>query len=254
MDRSYGRLKGKVALITGAGSGIGRAMTRLFASEGAQVTAVIHRQEDADQWKNVQNVLPIQGDITKLEDINRIVEEAERQFGRVDILCNVAGIHDLCYPLEETSDERWDDVLNVDLKAPFRLGRRVINGMVQRGDGVILNVGTIAASRGLHGPSYCAAKAGLIGMTLSIAAYYAKKGIRCNAINPGAVNTHIGVKTGEPYHAAGLKMVLDIIKSAPVKEECEPEDIAPTALFLCSDEAKHINGAVVAVDGGLSAC
>jgi NAD(P)-dependent dehydrogenase (short-subunit alcohol dehydrogenase family) len=229
-------------------------MTKLFASEGAQVIAVVHRHNGIDQWKNVENVLPIQGDITLLEDINRIVETAEEQLGRVDILCNVAGIHDLCYPLEETSDERWDIVLNVDLKAPFRLSRRVIKGMVDRGGGAILNIGTIAASRGLHGPSYCAAKAGLIGMTLSIAAYYAKKGIRCNAINPGAVNTQIGVKTGEPYHAAGLKMVLDIIRSAPVKEECEPEDIASTALFLCSDEARHVNGAVLAVDGGLSAC
>jgi NAD(P)-dependent dehydrogenase (short-subunit alcohol dehydrogenase family) len=160
----------------------------------------------------------------------------------------------LCYPLDETSDERWDAVVNLDLKAPFQICRKAITGMVQRGSGVILNIASYAAVRGNHGPSYSAAKHGLIGLTLSIAVGYANKGIRCNAINPGAVNTGIRDHSGGEYHPEGLKTFRAITAGLPVNWHCEPEDIAPTALFLCSDEARHVNGAVVAVDGGMSAC
>jgi NAD(P)-dependent dehydrogenase (short-subunit alcohol dehydrogenase family) len=94
----------------------------------------------------------------------------------------------------------------------------------------------------------------LIGLTQSIAVGFARKGIRCNAINPGTVNTQIGSHSGGENHPAGLRMFLDIVEKLPVKWICEPEDIARTALFLCSDESKHVNGAVVVVDGGMSAC
>jgi NAD(P)-dependent dehydrogenase (short-subunit alcohol dehydrogenase family) len=245
---------GKAALITGAGSGIGRAMTKLFSAQGARVAAVSLHRESLRQWADVENVMPIQADITVLEDINRMVDEAESRFGRLDILCNVAGINDLCYPLDETSDERWDRVLALDLRAPFQICRKAVQSMVRTGGGVILNVASYAAVRGNHGPSYSAAKHGLIGLTLSIAVSFASKGIRCNAINPGGVNTQIGDGSGGAYHPAGLKMFNDIVEKLPVKWVCEPEDIAPTALFLCSDEAKHVNGAVIAVDGGMSAC
>lgn len=254
MGSHNGRLKGKVALITGAGNGIGYAMTKLFADQGAQIAAIAHRDESLKKWENVENVVAIRADITRLEDIDRMVDETESRFGRLDIVCNVAGINDLCYPLDETSDERWDNVINLDLKAPFRICRKAIKGMVERGSGVILNVGSYAAVRGNHGPSYTAAKAGLTGLTLSIAVAYASKGIRCNVIHPGAVKTQIGAHSGGEYHPAGLKMLQDIVEKLPVRWVCEPEEIAHTALFLCSDESKHVNGAVVAVDGGMSAC
>jgi NAD(P)-dependent dehydrogenase (short-subunit alcohol dehydrogenase family) len=249
-----GRLKGKVALITGAGSGIGHAIATLFLRESARIVAVARRKESLLEWQNVENALPIQADITRLSDLDFMVEEAERRFGRVDIVCNVAGINDLGYPLAETSDERWDSVIDLDLKAPFRICRKAIRGMVKRGSGVILNVGSYAALRGNHGPSYTAAKAGLIGMSRSIAVAYANKGVRCNVLNPGAVNTQIGLHSGGEYHPEGMKMFMDICGNLPVKWACEPEDVALTALFLCSDESKHVNGAVVAVDGGMSAC
>lgn len=254
MGNENGRLKGKVALITGAGAGIGCAMAKLFAQEGARVVAVALHQESLEKWKNVENVLPIQADITKIDNINRMIDETEGRFKTLDILCNVAGINDLCYPLDETSDERWDSVIDLDLKAPFRICRKAIKGMIARGRGVILNVGSYASLRGNHGPSYSAAKHGLTGLTLSIAVGFARQGIRCNLINPGGVRTQIGPHSGGEYHAAGLKMFADIVEKFPVKWYCEPEEIAPTALFLCSDESKHVNGAIVSVDGGMSAC
>jgi NAD(P)-dependent dehydrogenase (short-subunit alcohol dehydrogenase family) len=249
-----GRLNGKAALITGAGSGIGCAMTKLFAEHGASVAAIALHAESLNKWANVKNVTPIQADVTRIGDINRMIDDAEGRFGKLDIVCNVAGINDLCHPLDETSDERWDSVINLDLKAPFQICRKAITGMVERGGGVILNIASYAAVRGNHGPSYSAAKHGLIGLTLSIAVAYARKGIRCNAINPGGVNTQIGDGAGGAYHPTGLQIFLDIVEKLPVKWMCEPEDIAPTALFLCCDESKHVNGAVVAVDGGMSAC
>lgn len=249
-----GRLQGKVALITGAGDGIGYAITKLFVEQGAQVAAITRRKESFEKWQDVSNVVPIQADLTKIEDIERMVDEAERHFGKLDIVCNVAGINDLGIPLHETSDERWDKVLDLDLKAPFRICRKAITGMVARGNGVILNIGSYAAERGNHGPSYTAAKSGLVGLTRSIAVFYARKGVRCNVINPGAVRTQIGSHSGGEYHTEGFQLFKDIAEKLPVDWHCDPKDVAPTALFLCSDESKHVNGAIVAVDGGMSAC
>lgn len=254
MERRNGRLEGKVALITGAGNGMGYATTKLFVEEGATVFAVDIDQHALLKWDDVSNVIPFQADITKLEDIDRMISAAEDQFGRLDILCNIAGINDLCYPLLDTSDERWDSVVNLDLKAPFQICRRAVKGMVDRGGGVILNIGSYAAVRGNHGPSYSAAKHGIVGLTLSIAVGYANKGIRCNVINPGGVNTDIELHSGGKYHEQGMTMLMDCVSKFPVKLFTDPEDIASAALFLCSDESQFVNGAVLAVDGGVSAC
>lgn len=255
MNAAYGRLDGKVALVTGAGNGLGRAIGRLFVAEGATVVAVALRDQSLDQWRGEERAVPMQADLTDAADIDRIVDSSLDALGRIDVLCNVAGRNDLAYPLEETSDELWDAVTDLDLKAPFRICRRVIPAMVERGGGVVLNVGSYAATRGNHGPSYTAAKAGLVGLTLSLAVAYGGRGVRCNVINPGAIeSTGIEAGSGGSYHAGGLKMFMDIVGKLPVDWICEPEGLAPVALFLCSDEAKHINGAVLAADGGMSAC
>jgi NAD(P)-dependent dehydrogenase (short-subunit alcohol dehydrogenase family) len=254
MGAMCGRLNGKIALITGSGNGMGYAITKHFAEEGAKVIAVDINAEALVQWNDVKNVVPVVADITKAEDIERMIGVAENQLGGLDIVCNVAGINDLCYPLLETSDERWDRVINLDLKAPFRICRRAVKGMIERGSGVILNIGSYAGIRGNHGPSYSAAKHGIIGLTQSIAVGFAKKGIRCNIINPGGITTNIGLHSGGEYHPEGISMLMDIIGKFPIKMMGDPEDIAKTALFLCGDESKHINGAIVSVDGGMSAC
>lgn len=254
MTSDRGRLAGKAALITGASSGIGRAMVELFAAEGARVAAIGRSPAGLEAVAELDNVVAIKADITRANDVDRMIGEAEARFGGLDIVCNVAGINDLAYPLDETSDERWDDVLDLDLKAPFRICRRAIGGMIARGGGVILNIGSYAAVRGNHGPSYTAAKAGLTGLTRSIAVGFASKGIRCNVLNPGAVDTDIKAHSGGDYHPRGLAMFRDIAGKLPVKWKCEPVEIARAALLLCSDDARHINGAEIAVDGGMSAC
>lgn len=254
MSDSVATLAGRVALITGAGNGMGLATTRLFLEEGARVVAVDISEKDLVRWRDVPDVVPVEADITKLQDIDRMVSEAETHFGRLDCLCNIAGINDLCYPLDETTDERWDRVLDLDLKAPFRICRRAVKTMADGGGGSIVNIGSYAAVRGNHGASYTAAKAGVLGLTRHIAVAYGKQGVRCNVINPGGTNTDIGEHSGGVYHEAGINMLSKTIATFPVNWYGEPEDIARTCLFLCSDGSKQINGAVIAVDGGMACC
>ena len=249
-----GRLEGKVALVTGAGHGMGEAITRLFAAEGAQVVAADFDEPLLKQWDDVPNVYPVHADVTKLEDIHTMVDKAEKDLGHLDIVCNVAGINDLCYTLAETTDELWDAIMDIDLKAPFRICREATKGMVERGHGVILNIGSYAGLRGNHGPSYTAAKAGINGLTKSMAVALTSKGVRANCINPGGINTGIGFRTGGTYSEEGMGMLGRIIGGFPIKQMGEPEDIAYAALYLCSDEAKLVNGACLSVDDGMAAC
>lgn len=253
MSCSKGKLEGKVALVTGAGSGMGFATTKLFIEEGAKVVAVDHSKDSLASWNGIENVVTLLADVTKLEDIDRMIGEAETRYGKLDCLLNIAGINDLGYPLEETDDARWDRVLDIDLKAPFRICRRAIRTMINGGGGSIVNIGSYCALRGNHGPSYTAAKAGVEGLTKSIAFAYAKDGIRCNIIHPGGVATNIEKSSGGKYHEAQGKLSA-LVRAMPVNFYGQPEEIAKTCLFLCSDDSKWINGAVLSVDGGMSVC
>lgn len=254
MENKKGKLEGKVALITGAGNGMGFATTKLFSEEGAKVVAVDINKSYLSQWDGFENITPVLADITKMRDIEKMIATAEEKYGKLDIVCNIAGINDLCYTLFDTDDERWDKVLDLDLKAPFRICREALKGMVQRGSGVILNIGSYAAVRGNHGPSYSAAKHGIVGLTMSIAVGFANKGIKCNIINPGGINTDIEKHSGGKYHEEGMGMLIDIVGKFPTGGYGDTMDIAKAALFLCSDDSRHINGAVLAVDNGMSCC
>jgi NAD(P)-dependent dehydrogenase (short-subunit alcohol dehydrogenase family) len=253
MKNLDGKLNGKVALITGAGSGMGYETTKLFISEGAKVIAVDYSEEGLKKWSNVENVIPVQGNVANLDDVNRMVEIAETQLGRLDFICNIAGVNDLNTPLEDATDEMWDRVMNIDLKAPFRICRRAMNLIVTTDGGSIVNIGSYAALRGNHGPIYTAAKSGLEGLTKSIAVEFGRNGVRCNIIHPGGMNTNIGETSGGSYHPAG-QALSKIVSSFPVNWYGNPIEIAKTCLFLCSDDSKHINGSVISVDGGMACC
>lgn len=250
------RLKDKVAILTGTGSGIGLAAAKLFAQEGAYVFAVSRytREDELKEFEGVENIFPVKADITKKEDLERLVEKVKERFGRLDIVCNIAGINDLHRTLEETDDACWDRVMDTDLKAPFRICKLAIPLMLASGGGSIVNVGSYAGLRGNHGPSYTAAKTGLIGLTRSLAFAYGPQGIRCNIINPGAVNTDIALHSGGEYREIGMGRIQKIVDAYPYGWNADPEDVANACLYLCSDDAKYVNGAELSVDGGASCC
>lgn len=249
-----GKLDGKVAIITGAGNGMGKATAELFLAEGAKVVCVDVMKDSLEQYKGKENALPIYANLLSNDDITMVRNKAVEAFGTIDILCNIAGINDLCRTMAETSEDVWDKVVDLDLKAPYMLSKAVVEEMEKHHSGVILNIGSYAAVRGNHGPSYSAAKHGVVGLTMSMAVGLIQKGIRTNCINPGSTNTNIGPNSGGEYSAEGMEMLLGIVGKFPTHIYLEPIEIAKAALFLCSDDAKFINGAVLPVDNGQACC
>ena len=254
-----GKLDGKVAVITGAGNGMGEGTAKLFLEECAKVVGVDILEGSMDQFNNNENFLGVTADITTNEGIEKTAKAAVDKFGRIDILCNIAGCNDLCKTIDETDEGVWDHVLNLDLKAPFMLTKRIVQEMLKNPEsrkGVILNIGSLAAYAGNHGPSYSSAKHGIEGLTMSLAVALIQRGIRTNCIHPGGVMTNIEEHSGGKYSKDGMGMLIDITGKWPANCNgyAEPSDIAKAALFLCCDDSKHINGAFLPVDNGMSVC
>ena len=246
------KLKDKVFIITGISSGMGKAAAEQFTAEGAIVVGSVRKETDAQIWDDNDRVLPVLADVNHLDDIKRLVTVVKEKYGRLDGICNIAGINDLCYPFLETDDERWETVINTDLRAPFWIMREAMPLLIASGGGSIVNIGSYAALRGNHGPSYTAAKAGLEGLTKSVAFEFAKQNVRCNIIHPGGCATRLTMG-GHPYHTA-MQSMSAIMQAMPVNTFGQPEDIARACVFLCSDDAKWVNGAVISIDGGMSVC
>jgi 3-oxoacyl-[acyl-carrier protein] reductase len=239
-------LRGRTAIVTGAATGIGRAISILFAQAGARVVVNHLRQPDAAK-SVVQAIQHLGGeasafdaDVSNAADVERLVAQA----GEVHILVNNAGIIQE-KPFLETTEGDWDRMLGVDLKSVFLASRAVLPGMVARGSGVIVNM---ASDLGILGREnyapYCTAKAGVIGLTRSLAREFAPHGIRVNAIAPGPVNT--AMLSLENMSAQWLEKELDI----PQHRVAEPEEIAATALFLASDLSCFYCGQVLGPNGG----
>ena len=248
-----GLLDGKVAVITGAGSGVGRAMANLFAENGAAVLIVDVVSERVDQvvkearGKTSARVEGVVVDLSLKESADRMVDFAAKTFGRLDILCNNAGIMDAVRPAADTSDDLWEKVMNVNLNAPFRASRRAIPLMLKNGGGAIINTASIAGFfGGAAGAAYTTSKHALIGLTRSIAAQYGKEGIRCNAMVLGAVNTNIGV--GGVPDPKGMEHLQKAMATLP--RMGDPKEIAELALFLASGRSSYVNGSCVTIDGG----
>lgn len=248
------KLKDKVFIVTGAASGMGKATTEKFEKEGAKIVACDRTESVMEIWAGHANVTPLVMDVTDLEEIKKMVKTVKDVYGKLDGICNIAGINDHSYPLLETDDERWDLVMDIDLKAPFRLIREVLPLLIENGGGSIVNIGSYAALRGNHGPSYTAAKAGLEGLTKSVAFGYAKNNVRCNIIHPGGCMTNLTMGPWAAGYHEAQSALSALCKAMPVNGFGKPEEIANACAFLCCDEATWINGAVLSVDGGMSVC
>ena len=249
------RLQGRVTVITGAASGIGRAMAELFAQEGALVVAGDHHATRlaavADGLANRGTpIRTVVGDIGERADAEALVQTALDEHGVVDVLVNNAGIMDHMAGVGEVTDEIWRQVMRVNVDGPMYTSRLALRAMLPRGHGVILNVASIASmSGGAAGAAYTTSKHALLGLTRSTAWMYAMRGIRCNAICPGATRTNIADSMPpERLDAAGAARAGQFATLIPAW--LESADIAELALFLASDAARLINGASVTADGG----
>jgi NAD(P)-dependent dehydrogenase (short-subunit alcohol dehydrogenase family) len=252
------RLEGKVAVITGAGSGMGRAMANLFAAEGAKIVAAEWNEatlaEVVDEVKAAGGeIVGVQGNVADQADCEKIVDEAVSAFGKVDVLCNNAGVMDLNQGAAEMDNAIWDRVLGINLNGPMYLTRKAIPVMKAAGGGSIINTASVAGvGGGAAGCAYTVSKHGVIGLTRNTAFRYAQEGIRCNAIVAGAVETNI-MQSVDPTKMDPAASARCQTWYAAIPGQLKPLDIANLALFLASDESKLINGAAIAADAGWTA-
>lgn len=245
------RFPGKVALVTGAGSGIGRATALAFAAEGARV-AVLDRTQDALRETEAAlkdacgDVLAIACDVSIPEQVEAAVARVVERFGRLDIAFNNAGVENNATPLHEIDLEEWDHILNINLRGTFVCMKHEIAQMVRQGGGVVVNTSSGAGIRGVAGgASYAASKHAIIGITRSAALDYAKQNIRVNAILPGNIQTPMM----DRFTAGDLQKAIDL---EPVARLGKPEEIAEAVLWMSSDLGGFVTGSAVVVDGGWS--
>jgi 3-oxoacyl-[acyl-carrier protein] reductase len=240
-------LTNRVVLITGAGSGMGRAMAHEFAAAGASVAALdINGETAAATARSVgDGALAVQADVGAADDVSRALRAVLHAFGRVDVLCNNAGILDGYADALNTSDELWQRVLATNLTGPFLMSRAVLPHMLERGAGVIINTGSTSAFvAGGGGAAYTASKHGIVGLTKQLAYNFGKQGVRVNAICPGATRTGMTADLMEDEHVGAL------IDATIAQRWAEPEEIARLAVYLASDDASFAHGAAFVLDGG----
>lgn len=243
------RLKDKIALITGGGSGIGKETALKFAKEGARLVICdlnldVINETVKELEKLGATVKGYKVDVTNRKEVEDLIENVIDEFSRIDILVNNAGITQDA-TLAKMTEEQFDNVINVNLKGVFNCGQIVARYMSEQGSGVILNAASVVGLYGNFGQTnYAATKSGVIGMTKSWSKELGRKGIRVNAVAPGFILTPMTDKMPEK--------VLNIMKDkSPLKKLGMPEDIANAYAFLASDEAKFITGTVLSVDGGV---
>jgi NAD(P)-dependent dehydrogenase (short-subunit alcohol dehydrogenase family) len=259
------RLKDKVAIVIGAGSsgpgwGNGKAIAVLYAREGAKVFVVDNRQEAADETTKIikdegGEAVSFVADVSKVTEVKALFERCLEIFGRVDVLHNNVGVLEVGGP-EELSEENWDRQMTINVKGVFLACKFALPIMVKQGKGAIVNTSSIASIRYLGYPSvgYNASKGAVNQFTQNIAVQYAGKGIRANCVLPGLMNTPmIREPLKDAYGAGGVEeMIRRRDAQVPMGKMGDAWDVAYASLFLASDEAKYITGALLVVDGGLT--
>ncbi len=243
-----GRLDDKVAIVTGSGRGIGRAIALIFAKEGADVVVTDVDPDNCNKVKTEveglgRKALAVKCDVGKRKEVEALVAETMDKFKKIDILVNNAGISIDKY-LTKLTDEDWDEVMRVDLYGPFVMMQECLKHMMEAKSGNIVNISSVAAIKGVvGGANYAAAKAGLIGLSKTAAREYARYGIRVNVVCPGATKTYNVEKLSEKIQNAMLQTTL-------LGRFAEPEELAKTTLFLASEDSSFMTGQVIIADGG----
>lgn len=239
------RLKDKVAIVTGGASGIGKAMCKALAGEGANVVVVdLDGQKGKEAAKEIGGKsISLQADVTSSASMNKMAEGVDSQFGRIDILINNVGVR-ITKPFLDHTDADWNTMIQTNLTGPFLCSRAVVPFMKRAGKGRIINTASIASFVGRpNRVAYVSAKAGLLGMTRAMAIDLGPMGITCNAIAPGSINSPMNAsQAADAEHDWG--------KETPVGRWGTAEDIANAAVFLALDESSYITGAELKVDGG----
>lgn len=251
------RLAGKVALVTGGGTGIGRACALLFAREGAAVVVAGRRRQPleavAAEIASGQGwALALPGDMTRETDVEHVVRAAVERFGRLNVVVNNAGAV-LAATAEQTTEQQFDQIVAANLKTTFLVSRAALAPLRQSGGGSIVNIGSFLGLVGFRSrAAYCAAKGGVTLLTKAMALDHAREGIRVNCICPGLVDTEMvrELFSGMPDPEAVFRSRIEQI---PLGRMGQPEDVARLALFLASDESSWITGAAIPLEGGITA-
>ena len=252
------KLQDKVAIVTGASSGMGRDIAYLFAKEGATVYAVARRVDRLEELANstkdfAGKVIPFGADLMKKEDAEKMIDAAMKDYGRLDILVNNAGIMDDFSPVGEVKDEMLEKVFALNVYAPFYTSRKAIEIFLKQESGNIINVSSIGGLFGARaGATYTASKHALVGLTKNTGFMYAKNNIRCNAICPGGVDTEVGI--GEfmgNINETGMNIIMPNTAGNP--RSGTGMEIATIALFLASEDSSFVNGQCIVADSGWTA-
>ncbi len=251
-----GILQDKVSIVTGAASGMGKAIAELYAKEGSKVVVADINLAGAEATlaeieKEGGKGIAVKVDVSKEEDIQEMFRAAKEAFGDLDILVNNAGIMDNFEPAEVITDQLWERVFAINTTSVMRTTRLAIPIFKAKGKGVIINITSAGGLYGSRaGATYTASKHAVSGFTHNVGFQYAPLGIRCNAIAPGAIKTNIGATITHPDEFGASRAMAGISLNP---RQGEPEEVAEAALFLASDRASFVNGETIKVDGGWTA-
>lgn len=251
-----GRLDNKVAIVTGAASGMGKEISKLFASEGAKVVASDINEDGAravvdEIIANGGTAFAIQTDVSSEEAVNTLIDRTVEEYGTLDILINNAGIMDNVDPVDDVTNETWRRVFAVNVDSVMFTIRKAMPIFLEKKYGVIVNLASVGGLfGGRAGVAYTAAKHAVVGITKNVGFFHVLDGVRCNAIAPGAVETNIGASMRSPNMSGLARQAIGLDVSPRLGKASE---IASAALFLASDESSFVNGTVLTVDAGWSA-
>lgn len=239
-------LQGRVALVTGGASGIGKCITEFFIRNGARVAVIDLLESDSDGDKT--SLLNIKADVTSSKEAEQVINQTVEHFGKIDIVVNSAGIV-ILQPAEQLTEDAWDKTLAVNLKGVFLISQQAGRKFIAQGHGKIINLASQAGIVAIENHlAYCASKSAIIGLTQVLALEWGKYNIQVNAISPTVVMTELGKKAWSGDIAEHMK------NKIPLRRFAEPEDIAAAALYLASDASSMVTGANLVIDGGYTIC